>query len=106
MVDLFLLILRDFSAARLLPTQPCARLVQDVSLVHESYSELKALGREQFKKALERPREVCADGPCCEYIRKAVTQKQLAWINSHATLQQVAGDQDVLSGKVSYRQVA
>lgn len=78
--------------------------MSDVSQVHMSYSNLKDMGHKKFRKVLRQPRAVCGDGPCCEYIRRAVTPQQLAWINSHATLEQVAGDQDVLSGKLSYRQ--
>lgn len=98
---------RDESTARLLPTVSCARLAQEIALTYQSYVDLAnrvpGLSRKKFMKALMLPREVCEFNDCCQYIREAVTEEQRAWIDAHATHDQVGGDKDVLSGKVSYR---
>ncbi|KAK3909170.1 tRNA (cytosine(72)-C(5))-methyltransferase NSUN6 [Frankliniella fusca] len=102
--------LEKSDGGRLLPTVPCARLAQDVSLTYSAYVNLVAayptMNRKRFMKALRVKREVCAFGDCCEYIRSAVNESQRAWIDTHATHLEVAGDRDVLSGKASYRQAA
>ncbi|XP_026287723.2 uncharacterized protein LOC113213029 isoform X1 [Frankliniella occidentalis] len=102
--------LEKSDGARLLPTVLCARLAQDITLTYNAYVDLVTaipnMNRKKFMKALRVPREVCAFGNCCEYIRNVVSESQLMWIDKHATHLQVAGDKEVLSGKVSYRQLA
>ncbi|XP_034240531.1 uncharacterized protein LOC117644923 [Thrips palmi] len=101
-------LLKDPANARVLPTAPCARLAQDIALTYHSYVELAQrkpnMTCKKFVKALKARREVCEFDECCQFIREAATtDERRAWIDAHSTLEKVAGNKDVLSGKVSYR---